>query len=79
MALAVVTPTWVLAVGFILFRYSVLSTVDSLSLLHLLLYLYLYVLEDIAWISKESFMQIKHRFVLIHIYTKGEVGTVKPV
>ena len=40
-----------LPVGFLLHRYSVLFTVESLSLLYLLLYLDLYVLGDDALIS----------------------------
>ena len=64
------------SVGFLLLRYTVLYTVESLSLLYHLLYLDLYVLvlgED-ALISLRSFMQTKHIYVLIHILTKGEVG-----
>ena len=38
------------------------------------LYLDLYVLGDDALISKESFMQTKRLCVLIHIWTKGEIG-----
>ena len=38
------------------------------------LYLDLYVLGDDALISWGSFMQTKHLCVLIHIWTKGEVG-----
>ena len=49
-------------------------TVESLSLLYLLLYLELYVLGDHALISQGYFMQTKHLCVLIHIWTKGEVG-----
>ena len=44
-----------------------LCTVESLSLLYLLLYLDLYVLGDDAWINQGSFMQFKHLCVLIHI------------
>ena len=40
-----------LPVGFILLRYAVLFTVESLSLFYLFLYLDLYVLGDDAWIS----------------------------
>ena len=40
-----------LPVGFLLLRYSVLFTVESLSLLYLLIYLDLYVLGDNALIS----------------------------
>ena len=42
---------WSLPVGFRLLRYSVLFTVESLSLLYVLLYLDLYVLGDDALIS----------------------------
>ena len=38
------------------------------------LYLDLYFLGDDALISQGSFMQNKHLCVLIHIWTKGEVG-----
>ena len=38
-------------------------------------YLDLYVLGDDAMISYGSFMQTRHLYVLIHIRTKGEVGT----
>ena len=38
------------------------------------LYLDLYVLGDDALISSECFMQTKNLCVLIHIWTKGEVG-----
>ena len=49
----------------------------------LLLDLDLYVLGDDALISwcgggGGAFMQTKHLWVLIHIWTKGEVGAVKP-
>ena len=51
----------VLPVGFLLIRYSVLFTVESLSLLFLLvIYLDLYVLGDDALISKGYFMQTKY-------------------
>ena len=63
-----------LPVGFIFLCYSVLFTVESLSLLYLFLYLDLYVLGDDALIMLGSFMQTKHLCVLIHIWTKGEVG-----
>ena len=42
-------------------------TVESLSLLYLLVIYDLYVLGDIALISKGSFMQTKYLCVLIHI------------
>ena len=38
------------------------------------LYIDLYVLGDDALISWGSFMKTKHLCVLIHIYTKGEIG-----
>ena len=63
-----------LPVGFLLLRYSVLCTVESLSCFISFLYLDLHVLGDDAWISLGSFMQTKHLCVLIHIWTKGEVG-----
>ena len=47
-ALAVNLAHWGLPVGFLLLRYSVLFTVESISLLYLL---DLYVLEDDALIS----------------------------
>ena len=50
-ALAVCQAHWRLPVGFLLLRYSVLFTVESLSLLYLLLYIDLYVLGDDALIS----------------------------
>ena len=40
------------------------------------LYLDLYVLGDDALISYGSFMQNKHLYVLIYIFTKGEVGAL---
>ena len=40
------------------------------------LYLDLYVLVDDAWISWRSFKQTKHLYVLIHIWTKYEVGAL---
>ena len=53
-----------LPVGFLSLRYSVLFTVESLSLLYLL---DLYDLGDDALISLWSFMQTKYLCVLIHI------------
>ena len=37
------------------------------------------ILGDDSWISKGSFMQAKHLYVLIHTKIKGVVGTVKLV
>ena len=60
-----------ISINFYAFRFalrtSVLFTVESLSLLYLLVYLDLYVLGDDALISQGSFMQTKHLCVLIHI------------
>ena len=53
-----------LPVGFLLLRYSVLFTVESLSLLCLCFAC-----------SRRWCMQTKHLCVLINIWTKGEVGT----
>ena len=39
----------------------------------------LYLLGDDTSISKGSFMQTKHLFVLIHIRNKGDAGTMKLV
>ena len=62
-------------VGFLL-RYSVVYTVESLSLLYLFLYIALYVLGDDTLISYGSFKQTKHLFVLIRIIIMGEADTV---
>ena len=64
---------------FFWFRYSVLFTVGSLSLICLLVYLDLYVLGDDALVGWGSFMRAKFLCVFIHILIKGEVGAVKPV
>ena len=61
-----VGPTGVYLLDFLLW-YSVLFTVESISLLYLLLYLDVYVLGDAALISYGSFMQTKNLCVLIHI------------
>ena len=61
-ALAVCLAHRGLPVGFLLLWYSVLFTVESISLL----YLVLYVLGDNALISLGSFMQTKHLCVLIY-------------
>ena len=57
-----------LFVGFLLPRYSVVCTVESLSLFDLLF---------ISWFvcTRRWCMRTKHLFVLIHIRHKGEVGT----
>ena len=63
---------WGLPVGFRLLRYSVLFTVESLSLLSLLLISW-FICSWSRCINK-SYMQTKHLCVLIHIWTKGEVS-----
>ena len=78
-ASAVCRAHWGLPVGFLLLWYSVLFTVESLSLLYLLVMFDLYVLGDDALISKGSFMQTKYLCVLIHIWINGEVAAVKLV
>ena len=62
-----VGPSEVYLLDFFLLWYSVLFTVESLSLLISLLYLDLYVLGDDALISYGYFMQTKYLCVLIHI------------
>ena len=69
--MAVVRPTGVYLLDFFcsgIQFYLLLSPYLSI------LYLGLYVLGDDALISKKSFMQPKHLCVLIHIWTKCEVG-----
>ena len=63
-----------LPVGFLLLRYSVLFTVESLSLLYLL-FISWFICSR-TWCNDKfgSLMQTKHQCVLIHIWTKGEVG-----
>ena len=68
-------PSGFYVLWFLLLRYSVLFTVESLSLLYLLFISWLYILGDDALISKGSFMKTKHLCVIIHIWTKSEVGT----
>ena len=70
---------WSLPVGFLVLEYSVLCTVESISLFISFLYLDIYVLGDDAWISEGSSMQTKHLCVLIFIWTKGEFCAVKLV
>ena len=55
---------WGLPVGFLLLWYSALCSGEFLSLLCFISFLY--VLYN-AWISKGSFMQTKHQYVLAHI------------
>ena len=58
-----------LSVGFLLLRYSVLFTVESLSLPNLLFISWL-ILFRRCW----SFLQTKYICIMIHIRTKAEVG-----
>ena len=69
-----------LPVGFLLLRYSVLFTVESLSLLYLL------VISSFIWTGRLCidklgvFCAIQISMCLDpHLYKKGEVGAVKPV
>ena len=59
-----------LTVGFLLLRYSVLCTFESLSLLYLI-----FICSRRWCMDKGSLMQTKNRCVLIHIWTKNEVCT----
>ena len=66
-------------VGFLLLRYSVLFTVESLSLLYLL-FISWFICYGRWCIDKLGvFQQTKYLCVLIHIWIKGEVGAVKQV
>ena len=61
-------------VGVLLFRYSVLFTVESFSLLYFL-FISWFICSRRWYIDKLwFFMQTKHLCVLIHIWTKGEVS-----
>ena len=65
-ALTVCLAHWGLPVGFLLLRYSVLFTVESLSLFFFsFLYLDLYVLRDDALISSEVF-HANHTSMRLH-------------
>ena len=63
-----------LPVGFLLLRISALCTVESLTLLYLTI-ISLFLCSRRWYMDKlGSFMQTKHLCVLIHIWSKGEVG-----
>ena len=63
-------------VGLLLLLYSVLFTVESLSLLYLL-FISWFICSRRCFIDKlGSFMQTKYVCVMIHTWIKGEVGTV---
>ena len=64
-----------LPVGFLLLRYSVLFTVESLSLLYLL-FISLFICSRRWCIDKLGvfYSKLKQLCVLIHIWTKDEVG-----
>ena len=65
-----------LPVGFLLLRYSVLFTVESLSLLYLI-FISWFICSSRWCINKFGvFYAKKHLCVLIHIWTKGEVGAL---
>ena len=64
-----------LPVGFLLLRFSVLFTVESLSLLYLLVISYfLYILGDDTLISWGSFMLTKYLCVSVRVWVEGGVG-----
>ena len=60
---------------FVLLRYSVLFTVESLFLLYLLFVSWFICSRRWCIDKLGSFMQTKHQCVLIHIWTKDEVGS----
>ena len=64
-----------LTVSFPFLLYSVVLLSPYLCFISFL-YLDLYLLGDDSWIIYGSVMRTKHLCVLIHIRTKGEVGTV---
>ena len=78
-ALAVVRPTRVYLLDFFCsgIQFYALLRPYLCFISFLYMHLDLYVQGDDAWISWGYFMQTKHLCVLIHIWTKGEVGTVK--
>ena len=57
-------------------KYSIVVLLSTYLYFISFLYLYLYVLGDDASKSYGSFMRTKDLHVLIHIRTKGDVGTV---
>ena len=63
-----------LPVGFLLLRYSVLFTVESLSLLYLRFISWLICSRRWCIDKLGVFMQTKHLCISIHIWTKAEVG-----
>ena len=73
-AWAVYRAHWGLPFEFLLLQYSVVFTVESSCLLYLL-FISWFICSRRWCIDKlGSFMQTKHLCVLIHIWTKGEVG-----
>ena len=69
-AVSVVSPTWVKL------HFSIQLYVLSSPYL---CFIDLYVLGDNSLIRYGSFMRTKHLCILIHVRTKGEIGTVKIV
>ena len=69
----------VVMVGAWCFGCSVLCTVESLSLLYLLFMSWFICSRRCCMDKLGSFMQTKHLCILIHIWTKSEVGAVKPI
>ena len=76
-ALAVCWGNQGLPVGFLLLPYSVLFTVESLSLLYLLVVSWFICFRRWCIDKLGVFMQTKNLSVLIHIWIKGEVGADK--
>ena len=78
--LAVVISTGVYLLDFFCssFQFYVLL-IESLSLLYLLFMSWCICSRRWCMDKLAIFMQTKHIYVLIHIWTKGEFGTVKPV
>ena len=77
--MAIVRPNGVYLLDFFLLQYSVLCTVESLSLLYFLFYILIYMFLEMTHYKLGVFHANQaSRCVLIHIGTKGEVGAVKP-
>ena len=66
-----------LPVGFLLLQYSVLFTVESLSLLHLLVISWF--ISSGRWYIDKLGVFHTNQIVLIHIWIKGDVGAMKLV
>ena len=78
-ALAVCRARQGLPVGFLLLRCLVGFTVESLSLLYLLVVSWFICFGGGALVGWGSFMRTGCLCVLVHIWVGGEVGAVRPV